>query len=1703
MLFRPSESSKNITEFYRRYLLTTFATNNAEYNRQLKEALEKDKAIADGPYISMGDPFEKGKSLVELAEEGLLSKEIVKIKDFHPNRTLYRHQEEAIRKIESGKNAIVTTGTGSGKTESFLIPVINQLLREKENKTLDSGVRTLIIYPMNALVNDQVRRIRELLASTEGGSDITFGRFTGETKEKYSEAKAQYEEVEDVEQYPLMSNELICREQMRATPPNILITNYAMLEYLLLRPGDNIIFSKENAMKWQFIVFDEAHSYTGAKGIEVSALIRRVKAMLGRDDIRFILTSATLGDKNSNDKIVEFGKNLCSTSFDDLSIVRSYTTEAKPSREIIELDRMLYADLAKAVRDNLDDESYYAVIEKYGQSVNRELSLGENLYDLILHDSFYFDVRKALLGRIKTVKQVARELEISEDDFTDYIAVASSAVKDGERLFDAKYHMFLRGIEGVYVTLNPSNKLFIHKMDIYKEHPEKDEDGYKAYEISFCDNCNALYITGEIENGRLIQRGKYSDEYRPEVFLVAGELDDIENVLPEDEYIICSVCGEIAHKTSENGLQCGHGDVYKNNLIRIKKSGEELHKCACCNSINTKRGILRPYYLGNEAATAVISTALYNELPSLECKTEKKQEIDDLFGITFDAETTEIIKHTKQFLAFSDNRQSAAFFASYLGTTYKDSLIKRIVFSLIDERKQEFKRGISLPRYVSLLTLKFKEYNIYPGFSEEELEKEAWKKTLKELSNYKAKNSLMRTAGLIFESEISAPKAPEKLGLSLDELNILFKALVRTIMRDSAVKPGIEMLEKDEEEFAAAGHIIPFQFIKAKESVLNGWMPDDGKTNQRLKYATKVLRDEDLARSLLSSVWKIMEAGGFLEDYTLYSTKGKVLNPNKIIVKVVDHLYICESCKRVSPYNIHNVCDGARCEGVLSEYDYSQALKNHHYRNLYSTLDIAPLNVKEHTAQLANTHAYEYQKEFKDKKINVLSCSTTFEMGVDVGSLETVFMRNMPPSPANYAQRAGRAGRSVNAAAYALTYCPNSSHDLNYFRDPTTMIKGTITPPDFNVSNDKIVLRHLFASAFSFFWKQNPSLYKAKIGDFIEADGFKAFEEYVKSNPIELKNYLIQIVPAELHAMLGVNSFGWIEKLFSEDSTNPGFCNLAIAKYEDDINELTREKKKLEDENNTRKASYLISIMYSINTIRDQGIIEFLSKNNLIPKYGFPVDTVELIRAGRKKKKDDINLSRDLMTAISEYAPGSEVVADGKRFTSRYIKKLTGHEWPKYKYKRCDNCSTLNKVLFTDELKTCKQCGEPLAGIKQTYIIPKFGFEMETGEPKPVGTEKPERTYHGVISYIGDENKIDFYEYEICGKRLALGNSKMDSLAVLNESPFYVCESCGYTKLEDKPSKPVIEYPHYNSSGYKCSNKLLIKYSIGHEFNTDVALIKFLDSDVSDASKAWTILYSLLEGLSRSLNIDRNEVSGCLQWYQDANHPSGNFAFVLFDNTPGGAGYVRQLKDENAIAEMMREGFRVVSTCSCGEGNADTACYSCLCNYYNQKQHDILKRRFAIDFYKEFNASYSDKWKAERKNKLYVKDPVEEEIKIEEVKDLLDLRIVNSGLNQENESVEAIWQNLIDDCSSEEEDLISEIIEHCPEKIHKPFYNACLEIVASGKQLHPDLVWPRQKTMLFLADNTADYLEAKETGWRCFSTEEPFDIKKFVKVIGV
>lgn len=1697
MLFRPSESSKRIVDFYRRYLLTTFSTNKEVYNKQLKELLEKDKAIADGPYISMSDPYKKGKTLNELADEGIVSKEILKIKNFHPDRKLYLHQEEAVRKANAGENLIVTTGTGSGKTESFLIPVINQLLKEKENGTLDAGVRTLIIYPMNALVNDQIRRLRELLSEMDGDKKITFGRFTGETKGTYKEAKKQYEEIEDVDVSPLCENELISREQMRNTPPNILITNYAMLEYMLLRPGDNIIFSQTNASKWQYIVFDEAHSYTGAKGIEVASLIKRVKAMLNRYDIKFILTSATLGDEKSDDDILNFGNSLCTAEFTKNSIVRSYTREIKPEHEVIELEFELYKELAEAIRKNLSDDAIKNIIQKYNITYDNSLNVEEILFDLILHDQFYYHVRKVLYRQIKTVNQVAKELSIPADDFTDFIAVASNAMRNNERLFEAKYHMFIRGMEGVFVTLNPSNKLFINRMETYREDPYDEETELKVFEVSFCNNCCALYIVGEEQDGVLIQKSKYSDDYNPEVFLLSGDLDTDDE--DDNVYLLCAKCGAIKRKTSVNGLQCGHDAKYFNAVVKVKEAGAILHSCPCCHSKNSQRSILRPYFLGAEAATSVIATALYNELPSEIHNVTEEISTNPFLGAFINKKGA--IEHlTKQFLVFSDNRQTAAFFATYLESTYRSSLIKRLMYQIIEENEEKVCDGMSLQGFAVKLQEKFEKYNVFEDLSNEELQKKAWISLIKEMSNSKAKNSILRMGNVLFEVDlkIDVPYA----GFSAEKITEIFKTLVRDLMSDAAIATDIAFTKADEEEFSVSGFALGYDRVAAGYSYIKGWCPEENKTNKRLKYLTKLLDgNETEARELLNAIWEYLVQQEYLVLVPLKTRHAYRLNYRKILVKHVKQLYRCSECKSVYPYNIKEICDKPGCCGNLTPFD--ENLSENIYHLIYTTLNPVPMSVHEHTAQLSSTTAYEYQKRFKDKKINVLSCSTTFEMGVDVGSLETVFMRNMPPSPANYAQRAGRAGRSLKSAAYAITFCPNSSHDLNYYRNPTAMIEGKIKPPFFNVSNDKIVLRHIFASAFSFFWKLHPDLYKDTIGEFMDNNGFDELYSYLKDAPNDLKEYLIHVVPSDLKSMFDVENFGWISLMFNDDADNRGLCNIVVDKYNDDLKDLEKVLKESIDEaaNNKGKQNllyYAAKIQKSINTIKDQRIIEFLSKNNLIPKYGFPVDTVEL-QSSTAGAGSSLRLSRDLFVAISEYAPDSEVVADGNLYTSRYIRRLSGYEWPTYNYAFCKECNTLTRKQY-HEVKKCRQCGELLSGRAQQYIIPKFGFLLDNSGPQPVGLNKPERTYKGSVAYIGNEEQISFHKYTVGDVNVIIGNNKMDSLAVINESNFFVCETCGYGMVDDKITDRFIQHSHKNPSGHNCNNDRLRRFSLGHEFQTDVAILKFIDFNILKPDEAWTILYSMLEGLSRYLDIERNELSGCLHWFKDINHPNGNFGFVIFDNTPGGAGYVRQLKNPNVLSGMLKAGFKVVDTCVCGEELADTACYSCLLNYYNQKQHDIIKRYYALDFYHMFDLPLNEEWPATRDENVYeIINPFQEDDESQK----LQITFCNNGRNQAADSVEEIWTNLIDDCSEEEEGILKTILEKCPQNISKPWYGESIKVVETGEEIYTSLIWKEKKVILFLKENETGYEIAKATEFTCYCLNEDFDVDEFISKIEV
>ena len=289
MGLNPLDTSRIIFERYKKYITTSLKFNDDELNSQLITLLEEPNKFSKGPIIEATPPYKKGKSLQNLIDEGVLTSEFNNFSssDLPLDRNLYLHQERAINKIcRDNKNIVVATGTGSGKTESFMIPVLNELLNEKQNKNLCPGVRALLLYPMNALANDQMKRLRKLL---ENEPEITFGIYTGETEDQEDKALEKFIRMHG--EKPL-SNELISRDKMKATPPNILLTNYAMLEYLMLRPDDSVFFEGKYSNNWKYIVIDEAHTYTGAKGIEMSMLLSRLKSTIGvqKGNLRCILT---------------------------------------------------------------------------------------------------------------------------------------------------------------------------------------------------------------------------------------------------------------------------------------------------------------------------------------------------------------------------------------------------------------------------------------------------------------------------------------------------------------------------------------------------------------------------------------------------------------------------------------------------------------------------------------------------------------------------------------------------------------------------------------------------------------------------------------------------------------------------------------------------------------------------------------------------------------------------------------------------------------------------------------------------------------------------------------------------------------------------------------------------------------------------------------------------------------------------------------------------------------------------------------------------------------------------------------------------------------------------------------------------------------------------------------------------------------------
>lgn len=1632
----PLQTTDLIRNSYIRYLKTIYPFQDSYLRDQFWQALQQPELIIKGPLLEASPPFKTGRSIADLVQAGIL----------HPafrqlcsaalpwERPLYLHQDQAITKnVQGGRNLVVATGTGSGKTETFVIPILDYLLRERAAGALGPGVRALLLYPMNALANDQLKRLRRIL---EHFPDFTFGRYTGETKERYIDAEKSF--YEQFRGEPRLPNELICRDEMRASPPHILLTNYAMLEYLLLRPEDNTFFDGELAQHWRFITLDEAHVYDGAAGIEIAMLVRRLKdRVVGSepDRLRCMATSATLGRGPADyPKVVTFASELFGEPFTwvDTDPQQQDVVEAtrlpasawgevwgqgQPAlytalQRVLEADRPTVAALLKAATDHGIPPTVITVAGKEATVSGRGDSetLNRCLYFLLYGDERLHQLQGYLTEQPHFMTQLAERLFPDEPDATEAlirlvnVAVRARPTPEAVSLLPARYHVFARALEGAFACLNPGSRhrprqeqLFLNRRDTCP-HCES-----KVFELATCTRCGVAYIAGRIvrelgdKDRRFLRQlsNQPDDAHGRRAYFLLGKpqigVDEDEAVAAEenidsasadeqDVYTLCLKCGAIEVGVRMN-TDCGCSKEFQRQVYHIELNGKpELSYCVSCGA-RRPGGVVFRFLTGQDAPVSVLATSLYQTLPPA-----VDEAMEGLPG------------HGRKLLSFADSRQDAAFFAPYLERTYVQFLRRRLILKALLNSSAGRQGTLRLQDMVKSLLVEAEaagQFTQAQSYNERQVLMSTW--LMQELIAIDRRISLeglgLMHFRLVKPSGWSPP--PQLLdapwNLSASEAWSLLELLLNTLRQQGAVT-FMDQVDPRDEFFAPRNRPLYLRSDRAdpKKGIFS-WSPSAG-SNRRLDILTKILAEvanlseserKRQAASTLEGLWKHLTTPG-----SVWSEHLPAENLGKDgIVHRLSHLfwefvpvtesntpaYVCSRCRSISYINLHGLCPEYRCDGHLEPVNFNDpGLAHNHYRYLYQNLLPIPFSAREHTAQWTSTEATLVQQQFVRGELNALSCSTTFELGVDVGELQAVLMRNVPPTTANYVQRAGRAGRRTDSAALALTYAQRRSHDLAYFNHPVRMVSGTIRPPAVVVANEKIVRRHIHSvllAAFFRWAKTTQQIDFRNVGSFFaqidgKQTGPELLRQYLATKPGDILSALRRIVPADMQSEFSLDDWGWLSKLMNDEET--GILDLAAREVASDLEEFARMEQDVLAEGGKNKYKLAQYFQQVANTIKDRHLLGFLGSRNVLPKYGFPTDVVELRTSHLPiPEAKQVELQRDLKIAISEYAPGGQVVAAGKVWTSGGIHRQPNREWPIHYYAVCPQCSHFHHSQEHPIQGPCSACGADLQGrgkLGGKFIIPEFGF-IVAEQPKDTGEHRPDRFYSTQVFFSNYEKPKDSagandeqaeqVDELISYSQLQLWKrySRYGKLALVNAGPldrgYIVCQWCGHAEptpliqpgVKGKPPK-AHKHPR---TGKDCKG-FTQTFHLGHEFITDVLELRFAGAAVNNPNLSlWrSVLYALLDGASEALGIRRDDLDGTL-WrrYNSGPIPS----IILFDSVPGGAGHVRRIADE--LLPAFRAAYERVAECECGE---ETSCYECLRNYRNQYFHDQLQRGLARDF---------------------------------------------------------------------------------------------------------------------------------------------------------
>lgn len=1621
----------------RRYLLTALPINRRfpKLRAEAENLINQPEAVIKGPFLEAIPDFPKGLSLKDLVEEGVLHEGFSRLDDEVFLRKLHAHQESAIRSIvQENKNVVVATGTGSGKTECFLYPLIDSLL--KADIAGRPGIRAILVYPLNALANDQLySRLAPILAGSLAEHGITVGRYTGQTRadmsrDQIADQLLAGDFIRRVFPDGIPRNWLLSRQEMLDTPPHVLVTNYAMLEHLLLLPHNRPLFQHVDL---RFLVLDELHSYAGTQATEVALLLRKLVNRYGRgNDVRFIGTSASLSSgPGQGEKVATFASRLFHAPFGSpitATRERHRLLRGKPHSSAFTSEQWKNLnDLLGKVREI---SSTAQALSTWNEGViAQEIDL--------LVDPEQEDLPRALakvLGADPGIQSLAEILatkgsvlvsDVAEQLFGDAgdgherqeavramvtLGAYARETPEGYPLLPARYHIFTKGVEDATIQLAPAKESPEHAVGLRFAREFRDpKTGHMRFRLLTCRKCGELYFEGWENATRQIIQPEPGKGFRRSVFWLKSK-DSVVLADDEDSELDFGPDEHECHINPTTG-QCQEFPPEENESEWIKtwrartatldeddrlNNAARVTHCHSCGSVEATE-IITPFHPGDQALSATICDALYEAIPG-----KPGAELMPGGG--------------RSLLVFSDNRQDAAFFAPSLQRSHEEILLRWKTVRVLRNNEGSAK-------LLEIGTTLGEDSALRKGFTgvdgrplrPEDADKHFKTLLLAEFCTPGGARSSLEDLGIVeVRYSMDLGEIADRAAINHEAGSGIVRFVLDVMRCNRAIKMPLGIAGTDEFYWGHYAQHDRFYRLQSEGHRFN-LLPrirDNGQpySNRILHVLRDRLGISDWS-GILSRIWSV-----FQDDLDgcgmLHATDGDatslVLRPGTIKFVLGEDespIYRCNKCGARSRWHLANSCVRWRCPGTIEhipQEEWNEEVRRNHYIQLYRLKQAIPtLLAREHTAALGMDLKERIESDFKKGALNLLSCSTTMEMGIDLGDLSAVMLRNVPPGVANYQQRAGRAGRRGQGAPVSLTYARNRRYDQSTYEEAEAFLRNPPKTPFVHLANERLLTRHQFSLILSEFLKDRAlDQHGLQIGQLFGLDKIKlgenglttehpmafgdeevalfksALSDWAESEKIDLSLKAAEDLHRDVVSDLSAEEAKRL--IFDRDWLKSAFVETlsSVAENFSDRYSFYWDRRNLAMEDQqpdiaTRNQNQALRLA-------NQQMINYVSKHGVIPTYSFPVDSIELeVLDGslRRRGDADIELNRDAKIGIVEYAPGSEVVANGRVWISRGIDTNPRAFMPLMHYKICSQCRHIEQQPDAALIpRECPACGAPLEGYARKYVEPLFfvtctsekdGFEPGSRRIKPPPALEQ--------MLIGNAPEANFQCTDLTHVSMAYQDARSGRMVVINQgrgSGFMKCNRCSRSELKKRPNHQF--GAHINpKTGKQCGNpddaqQTAVGYStldLAHTFFTDVLQIRTgLIIDLPITLPPGVTAFDFKDGVARTvveavrlacieiLSVPDGEVTASFRW--TAN---GNLEVILSDSVSGGAGYVGQIKTVGA-----KHLFECANTILDCPKQCTTGCSSCLRSYSNQFFWDQFKRPEAKRFIEKV-VSYKEK----------------------------------------------------------------------------------------------------------------------------------------------